>query len=159
MADSGETNGTGAAATETTGEDQQVRSSVTQKLTYYKTVILPTHLKPTISNLISCCELPILNILVQRHCLYFLIFVLFFFIQNVVSRVSNLALVSSACEVVSRSYTSTKESMPLLKGVMDAAESGVRTLGAAATTGSKPLLDIIEPQREFIYTNKEYHKC
>lgn len=154
MADSGETNGTGAAATETTGEEQQVRSSVTQKLTYYKTVILPTHLKPRISNLISCCELPILNILVQRHFLYFLNICsfFFFFIQNVVSRVSNLPLVSSACEVVSRSYTSTKESMPLLKGVMDAAESGVRTLGAAATTGSKPLLDIIEPQREFMYT-------
>ncbi|KAG7235594.1 hypothetical protein INR49_002474 [Caranx melampygus] len=29
---------------------------------------------------------------------------------------------------------------------MDAAESGARTLGTAATTGSKPLLDIIEPQ-------------
>lgn len=64
-----------------------------------------------------------------------------------VSRVSNLPLVSSACEAVSRSYTSTKENLPLLKGVMDAAESGVRTLGAAASTGSKPLLDIIEPQR------------
>lgn len=62
---------------------------------------------------------------------------------------SNLPLVSSACEAVSRSYTSTKESLPLLKGVMDAAESGVRTLGAAASTGSKPLLDIIEPQRRF----------
>ncbi|XP_042339757.1 mannose-6-phosphate receptor binding protein 1 [Plectropomus leopardus] len=66
--------------------------------------------------------------------------------QNVVSRVSNLPLVSSACEVVSSAYSSTKDSVPLLKGVMDAAESGVRTLGAAATTGSKPLLDIIEPQ-------------
>ncbi|XP_069006381.1 mannose-6-phosphate receptor binding protein 1 [Embiotoca jacksoni] len=66
--------------------------------------------------------------------------------QTVVSRVSNLPLVSSACEVVSSAYTSTKENLPLLKGVMDAAESGVRTLGAAATTGSKPLLDIIEPQ-------------
>ncbi|XP_068176328.1 mannose-6-phosphate receptor binding protein 1 [Antennarius striatus] len=66
--------------------------------------------------------------------------------QNVVSRVSNLALVSSAYEVVSNAYTSTKDSVPLLKGVMDAAESGVRTLGAAASTGSKPLLDIIEPQ-------------
>lgn len=62
---------------------------------------------------------------------------------------SNLPLVSSTCEAVSRSYTSTKESLPLLKGVMDAAESGVRTLGAAASTGSKPLLDIIEPQRRF----------
>ncbi|XP_051234003.1 mannose-6-phosphate receptor binding protein 1 isoform X1 [Dicentrarchus labrax] len=66
--------------------------------------------------------------------------------QNVVSRVSNLPLVSSACEVVSSAYSSTKDNVPLLKGVMDAAESGVRTLGAAATTGSKPLLDIIEPQ-------------
>lgn len=66
--------------------------------------------------------------------------------QNVVSRVSNLPLVSSACGVVSSAYSSTKDSVPLLKGVMDAAESGVRTLGAAAHTGSKPLLDIIEPQ-------------
>lgn len=66
--------------------------------------------------------------------------------QNVVSRVSNLPLVSSACDAVSSAYSSTKDSVPLLKGVMDAAESGVRTLGAAATTGSKPLLDIIEPQ-------------
>ncbi|XP_053286181.1 mannose-6-phosphate receptor binding protein 1 [Pleuronectes platessa] len=66
--------------------------------------------------------------------------------QNVVSRVSNLTLVSSAYEVVSSAYTSTKDSSPMLKGVMDAAESGARTLGAAATTGSKPLRDIIEPQ-------------
>ncbi|XP_028299529.1 mannose-6-phosphate receptor binding protein 1 isoform X2 [Gouania willdenowi] len=66
--------------------------------------------------------------------------------QSVVSRVSNLALVSSACEAVSSAYSSTKDSVPMLKGVMDAAESGVRTLGAAACTGSKPLLGIIEPQ-------------
>ncbi|XP_068447484.1 mannose-6-phosphate receptor binding protein 1 [Clinocottus analis] len=66
--------------------------------------------------------------------------------QNVVSRVCHLPLVSSACKVVSSAYCSTKDSVPLLKGVMDVAESGVRTLGAAATTGSKPILDIIEPQ-------------
>ncbi|XP_061634559.1 mannose-6-phosphate receptor binding protein 1 isoform X2 [Phyllopteryx taeniolatus] len=66
--------------------------------------------------------------------------------QNVVSRVSNLPLVSSACGAVCNAYTSTKDSVPMLKGVMDAAESGVRTLGAAAATGSKPLLNIIEPQ-------------
>lgn len=66
--------------------------------------------------------------------------------QTVVARVGNLPLVSSACEAVSSAYVSTKDSVPLLKGVMNAAESGVRTLGAAATTGSKPLLDIIEPQ-------------
>ncbi|XP_040895562.1 mannose-6-phosphate receptor binding protein 1 isoform X2 [Toxotes jaculatrix] len=66
--------------------------------------------------------------------------------QNVVSRVTNLPLVSSACEVVSSAYSSTKDNVPLLKGVMNAAESGARTLGAAAATRSKPLLDIIEPQ-------------
>ncbi|KAJ0032362.1 hypothetical protein NQD34_002443 [Periophthalmus magnuspinnatus] len=67
--------------------------------------------------------------------------------QNVVARVGNLPLVSSACGAVSSAYTTTKDSVPLpLKGVMDAAESGVRTLGAAATTGSKPLLDYIEPK-------------
>ncbi|KAF0042247.1 hypothetical protein F2P81_005779 [Scophthalmus maximus] len=66
--------------------------------------------------------------------------------QNVVSRVSNLPLVSSAYEVVSSAYSSTKDNVPLLKGVMDVAESGARTLGAAATTGSKPILDRIEPQ-------------
>ncbi|KAM6962447.1 mannose-6-phosphate receptor binding protein 1 [Aplochiton taeniatus] len=66
--------------------------------------------------------------------------------QSVVSRVGNLPLVSSACGVVSNAYSSTKDSVPLLKGVMDVAESGVRTLGAAATTGSKPLLDRLEPQ-------------
>lgn len=63
---------------------------------------------------------------------------------------TNLPLVSSACEAVSSAYISTKDNVPLLKGVMDAAESGARTLGTAATTGSKPLLDIIEPQRKFV---------
>ncbi|KAJ3599585.1 hypothetical protein NHX12_033541 [Muraenolepis orangiensis] len=66
--------------------------------------------------------------------------------QGVVSRVSNLPLVSSACGAVSSAYSSTKDSVPLLKGVMDVAESGVRSLGAAATSGSKPLLDMLEPQ-------------
>lgn len=66
--------------------------------------------------------------------------------QSVVSRVGNLPLVSSACGVVSSAYTTTKDNVPLLKGVMDVAESGVRTLGAAATTGSKPILDRLEPQ-------------
>lgn len=66
--------------------------------------------------------------------------------QNVVTRVSHLPLVSSACDAVSSAYSSTKDNVPLLKGVMDVAESGVRTLGAAASTGSKPVLNMIEPQ-------------
>ncbi|XP_026126603.1 perilipin-2-like [Carassius auratus] len=66
--------------------------------------------------------------------------------QSVVSRVSNLPLVSSACGAVYNAYSSTKDSVPLLKGVMEVAESGVRTLGTAASTGSKPILDRLEPQ-------------
>ncbi|KAL2090044.1 hypothetical protein ACEWY4_014732 [Coilia grayii] len=48
--------------------------------------------------------------------------------------------------MLSSAYTSTKESMPALKGVLDVAETGVRTLGVAASTGSKPILDRLEPQ-------------
>ncbi|KAK3540164.1 hypothetical protein QTP70_027431 [Hemibagrus guttatus] len=66
--------------------------------------------------------------------------------QSVMSRVSNLALVSSACDAVSSAYSNTKESIPVLRGVMDAAESGVRTLSTAASSGTKPLLDKLEPQ-------------
>lgn len=62
----------------------------------------------------------------------------------------NLPLVSSACEAVSSAYNATKESVPLLKGVMGIAESGVRTLGAAVSTGAQPLLNMIEPQRRFL---------
>ncbi|KAI4872716.1 hypothetical protein NFI96_014381, partial [Prochilodus magdalenae] len=66
--------------------------------------------------------------------------------QTVMSRVTNLPLVSSACDAVSNAYSSTKDNVPLLGGVMDAAESGVRMLGAAASTGTKPILDRLEPQ-------------
>ncbi|KAF4072641.1 hypothetical protein AMELA_G00265370 [Ameiurus melas] len=66
--------------------------------------------------------------------------------QSVMSRVSNLALVSSACDAVSSAYSSTKESVPVLRGVMDAAESGVRTLSTAASSGTKPILNKLEPQ-------------
>ncbi|XP_049341930.1 mannose-6-phosphate receptor binding protein 1 isoform X4 [Astyanax mexicanus] len=66
--------------------------------------------------------------------------------QSLMSRVGNLPFVSSAYDAVSSAYTSTKDSVPILRGVMDAAESGVRTLGAAASTGTKPILDRLEPQ-------------
>ncbi|XP_049341929.1 mannose-6-phosphate receptor binding protein 1 isoform X3 [Astyanax mexicanus] len=65
---------------------------------------------------------------------------------SLMSRVGNLPFVSSAYDAVSSAYTSTKDSVPILRGVMDAAESGVRTLGAAASTGTKPILDRLEPQ-------------
>ncbi|MFT7808712.1 perilipin-3-like isoform X2 [Arapaima gigas] len=69
--------------------------------------------------------------------------------QSMVSRVGSLPLVQSACGMVSSAYSTTKDSVPLLRGVMDVAESGVRTLGAAASAGSKPLLDMLEPQSEW----------
>lgn len=70
--------------------------------------------------------------------------------QSVVSRMSNIPLVSSACGAVVNAYSTTKDSVPLLKGVMEVAETGMRTLGAVATTGSKPILDRLEPQREYL---------
>ncbi|TRZ02182.1 hypothetical protein DNTS_016299 [Danionella cerebrum] len=66
--------------------------------------------------------------------------------QSMMSRMGSLPLFSSACDAVINAYTSTKDNVPLLKGVMEVAESGVRTLGAAASTGSKPILDKLEPQ-------------
>ncbi|XP_062854306.1 mannose-6-phosphate receptor binding protein 1 isoform X2 [Trichomycterus rosablanca] len=66
--------------------------------------------------------------------------------QSVMSRMSNLPLVSSACDAVSSVYNSTKENVPALRGVMDAAESGVRTLSTAASSGTKPILNKLEPQ-------------
>lgn len=167
MADSKETNETGAAAAEPANGDQQVRSNVTQNDTHYKTKAyyeliwslefhvdkllwgINHHPQQTPENRYSFTQSGLYFTFFFLFFLHLLNVVIFVFTQNVVSRVSNLTLVSSACEVVSSAYTSTKESMPMLKGVMDAAESGVRTLGAAATTGSKPLLDIMEPQRRF----------
>ncbi|XP_035271825.1 perilipin-3 isoform X2 [Anguilla anguilla] len=66
--------------------------------------------------------------------------------QSVMSRLGNLPFVSSACGMVSSAYTTTKEGVPLLRGVMGMAESGVQMLGSVATSGSKPLLDRLEPQ-------------
>ncbi|XP_035168993.1 perilipin-3-like isoform X1 [Oxyura jamaicensis] len=73
--------------------------------------------------------------------------------QSVVSRVANLALVSSARGAVSTAYASTKESHPYIRSVCDVAEKGVKTLTAAAVSGAQPLLTKLEPQ---ISTANEY---
>lgn len=138
MADVAQTNPSGAEAAQAATEDQQVSSSVFQN----KSISRPDN-----------CKVIVLFPYFKRinHDLYLSKQGLFLFsIKNVVSRVSNLPLVSSTCEAVSNAYSSTKENVPLLKGVMDVAESGARTLGAAASTGSKPLLDMLEPQSEFL---------
>ncbi|NXN87291.1 PLIN3 protein, partial [Bombycilla garrulus] len=66
--------------------------------------------------------------------------------QSIGARVANLPLVSSACDMVSSAYTSTKESHPYVRSVCDAAEKGVKTLTAAAVSGAQPLLTRLEPQ-------------
>ncbi|KAG8593847.1 hypothetical protein GDO81_000968 [Engystomops pustulosus] len=66
--------------------------------------------------------------------------------QNVVERVTQLPLVSSACSVVSAVYNSTKDSHPYIRNVCDVAEKGAKTLTDVAVTGSKPLISILEPQ-------------
>ncbi|NXC06051.1 PLIN3 protein, partial [Orthonyx spaldingii] len=66
--------------------------------------------------------------------------------QSIGTRVANLPLVSSACDMVSSAYACTKESHPYVRSVCDAAEKGVKTLTAAAVSGAQPLLTRLEPQ-------------
>ncbi|XP_072449956.1 perilipin-3-like [Chiloscyllium punctatum] len=66
--------------------------------------------------------------------------------QNVVDRVTNLPLVSSACEMVSAAYNSTKENHPYVKTICDVAEQGMKTITAVAASGAKPIMDKLEPQ-------------
>ncbi|XP_068020847.1 perilipin-3-like isoform X1 [Melanerpes formicivorus] len=73
--------------------------------------------------------------------------------QSIGARVANLPLVSSAYDMVSTAYASTKDRHPYVKSVCDAAEKGVRTLTAAAVSGAQPLLTKLEPQ---ISTANEY---
>ncbi|KAL6087589.1 hypothetical protein STEG23_011394 [Scotinomys teguina] len=65
---------------------------------------------------------------------------------SLVDRVVNLPLISSTCGMVSAMYTSTKESYPHVRTVCDVAEKGVKTLTAAAVSGSQPILSKLEPQ-------------
>ncbi|XP_062815661.1 perilipin-3 [Anolis carolinensis] len=73
--------------------------------------------------------------------------------KNVAGRVANLPLLSSAYDMVSSAYASTKESHPYVKSVCDAAEKGVKTIASAAATGAQPILSKLEPQ---ISTANEY---
>ncbi|XP_053157405.1 perilipin-3-like isoform X2 [Hemicordylus capensis] len=73
--------------------------------------------------------------------------------KNVAGRVANLPLVSSAYDMVSSAYASTKESHPYVKSVCDVAEKGVKTIASAAASGAQPILNKLEPQ---ISTANEY---
>ncbi|XP_063003377.1 uncharacterized protein LOC134413178 [Elgaria multicarinata webbii] len=73
--------------------------------------------------------------------------------KSMADRVANLPLVSSAYDMVSAAYASTKESYPYVKSVCDVAEKGVKTIASVAVSGAQPLLDKLEPQ---ISTANEY---
>ncbi|XP_032087686.1 perilipin-3-like [Thamnophis elegans] len=73
--------------------------------------------------------------------------------ENVADRVASLPLVSSAYDMVSAAYTSTKESHPYMKSVCDMAEKGVKTIASVAVSGAQPILTKLEPQ---ISTANEY---
>ncbi|KFP81319.1 Perilipin-3, partial [Apaloderma vittatum] len=62
-----------------------------------------------------------------------------------VSQVANLTLVSSACDMVSTVYASTKETHPYVRSVCDAAEKGVRTVTEATASCVQPVLTTLEP--------------
>ncbi|XP_078279795.1 perilipin-2-like [Rhinoraja longicauda] len=66
--------------------------------------------------------------------------------ENVVNRVTNLPLVSSAYDMVSAVYTNTKENHPYMKTVCDVAEQGVKAISAVAVSGAKPIINKLEPQ-------------
>ncbi|POI18772.1 hypothetical protein CIB84_017485, partial [Bambusicola thoracicus] len=66
--------------------------------------------------------------------------------QDIVNQLANLTLISSACDVVSTVYASTKESYPYIRTVCDAAEKGVKSVTEATASCVQPLLVTLEPQ-------------
>uniref|UniRef100_UPI00398E5583 perilipin-2 isoform X2 n=1 Tax=Pristiophorus japonicus TaxID=55135 RepID=UPI00398E5583 len=69
--------------------------------------------------------------------------------QNVVVRVANLPLLSTAYDMVTSVYCSTKENHPYLKSVCEAAEKGVTAITAVAVISAMPILQKLEPQIAF----------
>uniref|UniRef100_A0A8C0B6X0 Perilipin n=1 Tax=Buteo japonicus TaxID=224669 RepID=A0A8C0B6X0_9AVES len=61
------------------------------------------------------------------------------------NQVANLTLVSSACDIVSTAYASTKESHPYIRSVCDAAEKGVKSVTKATASCVQPVLTTLEP--------------
>ncbi|XP_009635674.1 perilipin-3 [Egretta garzetta] len=64
---------------------------------------------------------------------------------DVVHQVANMNLVSSACEIVSTAYASTKESHRYIRSVCDAAEKGVKSMTEATASCVQPVLTTLEP--------------
>uniref|UniRef100_A0A8B9ZFW2 Perilipin n=1 Tax=Anas platyrhynchos TaxID=8839 RepID=A0A8B9ZFW2_ANAPL len=66
--------------------------------------------------------------------------------EDAVNQMANLTFVSSACDMVSTAYASTKESHPYIRSVCDAAEKGVKSMTEATASCVQPLLTTLEPQ-------------
>ncbi|KAJ6653497.1 hypothetical protein lerEdw1_009169 [Lerista edwardsae] len=66
--------------------------------------------------------------------------------QCAMNKVAALPLVSSACGMVSTTYTTAKESHPTIQAVCDMAEMGVKTIVTSAASTAQPLLNKLEPQ-------------
>ncbi|KAJ8254001.1 hypothetical protein COCON_G00206130 [Conger conger] len=66
--------------------------------------------------------------------------------KNVVTRLANLPLVGSTCDLLSLAYCSTKENHPYLRSVCEVAEAGMKTLTSVALTQASPIFDKLKPQ-------------
>ncbi|XP_058047670.1 perilipin-3-like [Ahaetulla prasina] len=66
--------------------------------------------------------------------------------QDVLSRATNLPLVSSTYEMAASVYTSTKENCPYVKVVLDLAEKSVKHVSEMAMSSAQPFLSKLEPQ-------------
>uniref|UniRef100_A0A8C3JQY2 Perilipin n=1 Tax=Calidris pygmaea TaxID=425635 RepID=A0A8C3JQY2_9CHAR len=65
--------------------------------------------------------------------------------QLCINPVANLTLITSACDMVSAAYASTKESHPYIRSVCDAAEKGVKSVTEATASCVQPVLTTLEP--------------
>ncbi|XP_066489891.1 perilipin-3-like [Tiliqua scincoides] len=66
--------------------------------------------------------------------------------KNVLTRASNIPLVSSTYDMAAAAYASTKENHPYIKAVLDLAEKGVKQVSDVAAGSAQPLLSKLEPQ-------------
>ncbi|XP_009468353.1 PREDICTED: perilipin-1 [Nipponia nippon] len=66
--------------------------------------------------------------------------------ENVLQRVLQLPVVSSTCESLQRTYTSTKEAHPLMASVCEVYERGVQGASALAVRSMEPVVRRLEPQ-------------
>uniref|UniRef100_A0A4W5N1V6 Uncharacterized protein n=1 Tax=Hucho hucho TaxID=62062 RepID=A0A4W5N1V6_9TELE len=67
-------------------------------------------------------------------------------VDNVFVRLLSLPAVSSTCEVIERTYTSTKQTHPLFCSVCGVYERGARTASSLAVWSIQPAIDRLETQ-------------